>query len=95
LSATSLRKTPCVSGRCPVRNDARMGEQTGMPETALTKQIPSRCSRSNRRSQIAIGRRGQGGCSVVARRSDGQCAQAGPLWLPAPAPWFPLPICTA
>ena len=37
LSGTSFRKTPCVSGRCPVRSDARMGEQTGMPETALTK----------------------------------------------------------
>ncbi len=36
LSATSFTKTPCVSGCCPVRNDARIGEQTGMVETALT-----------------------------------------------------------
>ena len=35
LSGTSFRKTPCVSGRCPVRSDARVGQQTGMPETAL------------------------------------------------------------
>ena len=27
FSGTSFRKTPCVSGRCPVSNDARIGEQ--------------------------------------------------------------------
>src|SRR5205823_14479416 len=46
LSGTSLRKTPCVNGRCPVNNDARVGEQTGKPATALMKRTLSDARRS-------------------------------------------------
>src|SRR5213592_3728770 len=46
LSGTSLRNTPCVNGRCPVSNDARVGEQTGMPATALMNRTLSDARRS-------------------------------------------------
>src|SRR2546426_910987 len=46
LSGTSLRKTPWVNGRCPVSNDARVGEQTGKPATALINRTLSDARRS-------------------------------------------------
>ena len=37
FNGTSLRKTPVVRGRWPVRSEARVGQHTGMPAMALMK----------------------------------------------------------
>src|SRR5947208_6746891 len=46
LSGTSLRNTQWVSGGWPVSNDARVGEQTGKPATALINRTLSDARRS-------------------------------------------------
>jgi hypothetical protein len=37
FNSTSLMNTPLLSGYCPVSRLARKGQQTGVPETAVSK----------------------------------------------------------
>src|SRR5207248_4115817 len=60
----SLRNTPWVIGRCPVRSEARHGLQTGYPETALMKLTLA----ASRRSRLGVLTFGSPAYSVAAAR---------------------------